>query len=266
MKKVVRLTEAELMKLIGRIVKEQEDMEDEQENAFLEHMYTLDHIANQFNRNTTEAELDFLIDEIEYEAGSAMKEEGITDDQLDELITYAEFLIDELVSEFKLKMDLNSDLKESKQKLNKRLLKEDEAQMVDTVNTELSSVGEEPVSSEDINFALNDCPLDIPPNADDKQKTMIQQVKSEIDKLTSVKDVKGLIQKIKSIFKRKTQSEQMEIVTLGSMAIPVVFIQVFAGLIILMLVIKLIKLIGGNTRTSPECRRASRRMRKYGPL
>jgi hypothetical protein len=30
------------------------------------------------------------------------------------------------------------------------------------------------------------------------------------------------------------------------------------------LVVKLIKLIGGNTRTSPECRRASRRMRRYG--
>jgi hypothetical protein len=78
--------------------------------------------------------------------------------------------------------------------------------------------------------------------------------------------VKELIKRIKSIFKRKTQSEQLEIVTVGSMAIPVVFIQVFAGILILMLIVKLIKLIGGNTRTSPECRRASRRMRKYGPL
>ena len=157
-------------------------------------------------------------------------------------------------------------IQEVNQRLEKRLLKEDESQIIDTVNNELSSVGEEPVSSEDVHFALNDCPLETPPNVDEEKKTMLQKIKGEIDKLTSVKDVKELIKRIKSIFKRKTQSEQLEIVTVGSMAIPVVFIQVFAGILILMLIVKLIKLIGGNTRTSPECRRASRRMRKYGPL
>lgn len=157
-------------------------------------------------------------------------------------------------------------IQESNQRLEKRLLKEEDSQMIDNVNDELASVGEEPVSLEDVQFALNDCPLETPPNVDGKKKTMLQKIKGEIDKLTSVEDIKGLIQKIKSIFKRKTQSEQMEIVTVGSMAIPVVFIQVFAGIIILMLIVKLIKLIGGNTRTSPECRKASRRMRKYGPL
>jgi hypothetical protein len=145
-----------------------------------------------------------------------------------------------------------------------KLINESSTQMVDTVNNELASVGEEPVSSEDIEFALNDCPLETPPNMDKKQETILQQVKGEINKLTSVSEVKNLIKKIKSIFKRKTQSEQAEIVTIGSMAIPVVFIQVLAGILILMLVVKLIKLIGGNTRTSPECRRASRRMRRYG--
>ena len=157
-------------------------------------------------------------------------------------------------------------IQEVNQRLEKRLLKEDESQIIDTVNNELSSVGEEPVSSEDVHFALNDCPLETPPNVDEEKKAMLQKIKGEIDKLTSVKDVKELIKRIKSIFKRKTQSEQLEIVTVGSMAIPVVFIQVFAGILILMLIVKLIKLIGGNTRTSPECRRASRRMRKYGPL
>jgi hypothetical protein len=123
MKRIVRLTESELMKLVGRIVKEQEEMEDD-ENAFNEHMITLDHIANHFNRNTTEEELDFMIDEIEYEVGSAMKEELLSDEELDELVDYAEFLIDELVSEFRLNQDFNSDLQESNQRLEKRLLGE----------------------------------------------------------------------------------------------------------------------------------------------
>lgn len=157
-------------------------------------------------------------------------------------------------------------IQEANRRLEERLLKEDESQIIDTVNTELSTVGEEPVSSEDLHFALNDCPLETPPNVEDKDKTMLQKIKTEIDKISSIKEVKGFIQKIKSIFKSKAQREQGEIVMLGSMAIPIVFIQVFAGIIILMLVIKLIKLIGGGTRVSPECRKASRRMRKYGPL
>ena len=126
MKKIVRLTESELMKLVGRIVKEQEEMEDD-ENAFNEHMITLDHIANHFNRNTTEEELDFMIDEIEYEVGSAMQEELLSDEELDELVDYAEFLIDELVSEFRLNQDFNSDLQETNQRLEKRLLGEQES-------------------------------------------------------------------------------------------------------------------------------------------
>lgn len=158
-------------------------------------------------------------------------------------------------------------IQEANIRLEKRLLKEDEAQIVDTVNDELATVGEEPVSIEDVEYAINDCPLETPPNADEEQKTILGKVKAEIDKLTSVRDVKELIKKIKSIFKRKTQSEQVgEVITIGAFGVPVIFIQIFAGLLILMLVVKLIKLIGGNTRTSKECRQASRRMRKYGPL
>ena len=156
-------------------------------------------------------------------------------------------------------------IQESNNRLEKRLLKEDESQMIGMVNNELSSVGEEPVSPEDVEFALNDCPLETPPNVDEKHETILQQVKGEIDKLTSISDVKNLIKKIKTIFKRKTQNEQAEVITIGAMSIPIIFIQVLAGIIIIMLVIKLIKLIGGNTRTSPECRRASIRMRRYGP-
>jgi hypothetical protein len=84
--------------------------EEEDEDVFQEHMYTLDHIANHFNRNTTEEELEFMISEIEYEVESAIRAEELSDDELDELVTYADFLVDELVSEFRLNMDLNETL------------------------------------------------------------------------------------------------------------------------------------------------------------
>jgi hypothetical protein len=145
------------------------------------------------------------------------------------------------------------------------MINESEAQMINMVNNELSSVGEEPVSPEDVEFALNDCPLETPPNVDEKHETILQQIKGEINKITSVGTIKDLIKKIKSIFKRKPQNEQAEVITIGAMAIPVVLLQVLAGIIIVMLVIKLVKLIlnRDTTGTNPECRRASRRMRNY---
>jgi hypothetical protein len=84
--------------------------EEEEENTFDEIIHNLDFIANHFNRNTTEEELEFLINQIEYEVGSASEEEGVSDEQLDEIVSYADFLVDELVHEFKLYMDLNETL------------------------------------------------------------------------------------------------------------------------------------------------------------
>ena len=153
-------------------------------------------------------------------------------------------------------------IQESNQRLEKRLLKEDESQMIGMVNNELSSVGEEPVSPEDVEFALNDCPVETPPNIDVKQETVLQQAKNEIDKMTSIGQVKDTIKKIKSI--SKSQNEQAQALVIGALSIPIVYVHVLFGVLIVMLIIKLIKLIGGNTRTSPECRRASIRMRRYG--
>ncbi len=116
MKKTIRLTESDLIKLVQKIVKEQELDDDDTENVFEEHMMTLDHIANHFNQNTTEEELDFMINQIEYEVESAIRGDELTDDQLDELTTYADFLVDELVSEFRLGSGLNEGTKAKKTK------------------------------------------------------------------------------------------------------------------------------------------------------
>jgi len=98
------------MKKKGIKPKNESLYEEEEENTFDEIIHNLDFIANHFNRNTTEEELEFLINQIEYEVDSAGEEEGVSDEQLDEIESYADFLIDELVHEFKLYMDLNETL------------------------------------------------------------------------------------------------------------------------------------------------------------
>jgi hypothetical protein len=144
MPKIVKLTESDLIKLVERVLRESKDeveeasspaqqaaiainmkkkgikpkneslSEDEDGNTFEEIMQNLDFIANHINRDTTEAELDFLINQIEYEVGSASEEEGVSDEELDEIESYASFLVDELVQEFKLNQDLNETLYKDK--------------------------------------------------------------------------------------------------------------------------------------------------------
>ena len=57
MKRKLRLTESDLVNLVGKIIEEQSY----EESAFDEHMGTIEHIANHFNNETTEDELDFML-------------------------------------------------------------------------------------------------------------------------------------------------------------------------------------------------------------
>jgi hypothetical protein len=111
MKSKIRLTESDLINLVKRIVKEQEE-----ENTFQEYMDALDHIANEFNRHTTEEELDLILTEVEYVLESAVKDGVLSDDELEELHDYASDLARELEYEFKHNMDLHEGTKAKKPK------------------------------------------------------------------------------------------------------------------------------------------------------
>ena len=66
-------------------------------------MRTLDYIAGQFefDENTTEEDLEYILDRIEYEIQSAVQDEELTDDQIDELVKYGDEVTGELMDEFK---------------------------------------------------------------------------------------------------------------------------------------------------------------------
>ena len=103
MKRKIILTESELVNLIGRIIEEQSHHED----VFEEYILAIEQIANEFNRETTEDELDHMMSDIEHLLHSAVKEDELTDDQIEELHDYASDIARELEFEFKHNQDLN---------------------------------------------------------------------------------------------------------------------------------------------------------------
>lgn len=111
MKKTIRLTETDLVKLVKKIVKEQEEG-----SVFQEYMDVIGMIASEFNRNTTEEELDLIFTEIEHMLDSAVKEDDLSEDELEELHLYASDLVNQLEYEFRLNMDLQEGTKAKKPK------------------------------------------------------------------------------------------------------------------------------------------------------
>jgi len=99
MKKVIRLTESDLSRLVKKIIIEQESFAN---SNFDEYMMTLDWIAGHFDDETTKEELDFLVKNIEYEVGNILNDDELSDKEHDELISHADFLIDDMISQFQI--------------------------------------------------------------------------------------------------------------------------------------------------------------------
>ena len=91
---LMNITESKIIKVIKRLVKENDNDND----VLYDYMRTLDYIAGQFDEDTTEEELEFILGQIEYEIQSAIQDDELTDDQIDELVNYGDEVTGELMN------------------------------------------------------------------------------------------------------------------------------------------------------------------------
>ena len=93
MKRTVRITESDITRLVKKIVNEQERIDDPSDKYFME----IDYIANYAMDEAMEPEdIEAAIDEISDIMGEADSDEDLSDDELDEVISYGGEVIREL--------------------------------------------------------------------------------------------------------------------------------------------------------------------------
>jgi len=97
MAKIIRLTESDLTRLVKKIVKEQMEMEDPSEDYFR----IIDIVANHAMEEEGDLdEVERCITEIYKIMNDANSDDELSDDQFDEIVNYAEGVIEQLESMF----------------------------------------------------------------------------------------------------------------------------------------------------------------------
>jgi len=97
MAKIIRLTESDLTRLVKKIVKEQREMEDPSEDYFR----IIDIVANHAMEEEKDLdEVERCITEIYKIMNDANSDDELSDDQFDEIVNYAEGVIEQLESMF----------------------------------------------------------------------------------------------------------------------------------------------------------------------
>ena len=90
---LMNITESKINKVIKRLVKENDNDND----VLYDYMRNLDYIAGQFDEDTTEEDLEYILGQIESEIQSAIQDDELTDDQIDELVNYGDEVTRELM-------------------------------------------------------------------------------------------------------------------------------------------------------------------------
>jgi hypothetical protein len=97
MKKIIKLTESDLKRIVKKVIQEQERIDDPSDKYFME----IDYIANYAMDEAMEPEdIEVAIDEISDIMHDADSDEDLSDDELDDIISYAGQVIMELENMF----------------------------------------------------------------------------------------------------------------------------------------------------------------------
>ena len=112
MKRIVKLTESDLIHLIKRVVNEQENRGSD---AFEDYVYELEQIyQNTFNLNVddmSEDDLEFAEDEISRLLNHAETNVDLSDDEMEELYEMADDMMRDMDFEFSNRYDMNEGTK-----------------------------------------------------------------------------------------------------------------------------------------------------------
>jgi len=97
MKRIVKLKESDLKRIVKKVIQEQERIDDPSDKYFKE----IDYVANYAMDESIEPEdIERAIDEISGIMQDADSDEDLSDDELDEIISYAGQVIMELENMF----------------------------------------------------------------------------------------------------------------------------------------------------------------------
>lgn len=95
MKKIIRLTESDLTKIVRRVIKEQES-----NDVVEKYMSLMDYFVGHYHIGIKENEMETLIENIQDIVLNASRDNDLSDDELHELYEYADSLTTYIYDEF----------------------------------------------------------------------------------------------------------------------------------------------------------------------
>jgi len=132
-----------------------------------------------------------------------------------------------------------------------------------TLNNVLSQSNVQLISPDEVDELSPDCPVEIPQN---EYQGTLSEIQEKINNTNNIDVLKSELKKISILQKQQPVQEQAIPIMILGVTVPPVAIAVVAGLITLMIIVKLAKLIFGKKthKTSSSCKRRSKLFRKFG--